>query len=233
MGTDTNNLKLGIKRGTKMIIFITILILLMGMTGLTAYLFYIEEKKVKKQQTEIYLAALQDLYKTLSHSVESARKYRHDLAKHINTLERLRTKTENEVLDALLTIKGKECMEKNIPFYIEIGNRDVGKIQEMDMVSLFYNLLDNAMEANEKIKEGERGIWLFIDNQEGELQIEVRNYIVGNQIPDFRTKKRNRKEHGLGMEIIMDVIKKYNGKREIKMDGKILIQQISMTVRRA
>ena len=50
MGTDTNNLKLGIKRGTKMIIFIIILILLMGMTGLTAYLFYIEEKKVKKQQ---------------------------------------------------------------------------------------------------------------------------------------------------------------------------------------
>ena len=98
MGTDTNNLKLGMKRGTKMIIFIIILILLMGMTGLTAYLFYIEEKKVKKQQTEIYLAALQDLYKTLSHSVESARKYRHDLAKHINTLERLRTKTENEML---------------------------------------------------------------------------------------------------------------------------------------
>ena len=170
-------------------VFIIILILITCMTGVCLGLFHVQEIEIKNQQKGTYLATMQDFYQALSQNVEATRKYRHDLAKHIKTLEILLEKKEevreytdnlikqyerlkknsycsDEILDSLLRIKGEECTKKKIPFYVHMEEERFGEIKEIDMVSLIYNLLDNALEANERIEKGSYGIWFSMGRKE-------------------------------------------------------------------
>lgn len=85
-------------------------------------------------------------------------------------------------------------------------------LKEMDISGLLQNLLDNAIEASERIKgKNKKEIYLLImENTEGWI-LKVSNFCDNPEQINFQTTKRDKKNHGYGIGIICDIVKQYNG----------------------
>lgn len=209
-----------------------------------------QENMMMQSQME----AMEEFYQAIQNRIEATRRYRHDLAKHIQTLEILMEKyaqpeqlreciedmkseydsvrkdiyCHDDLVDSICSIKNDQCREEDIPLEIKISETFYSGIQELDMAALLHNLLDNAIEANLRIpKEEKRGIWFSMDREGDEVLLQVDNQIRGGEKVDFRTKKKQKEEHGIGMQIISSVVEKYHGKKTYTVDeeaGKMRVE---------
>lgn len=92
---------------------------------------------------------------------------------------------------------------------------------------LFGNLLDNAIEAMEQIKD--RFLEIRIQYDRGILGIQVKNTFdgkVNKQGERLLTRKKQQALHGIGMQNISDVVDKYGGWKSINIDENIFEVQI-------
>jgi sensor histidine kinase regulating citrate/malate metabolism len=102
----------------------------------------------------------------------------------------------------------------NINFQHDITLPEKLHVSDVDLSIIIGNLLDNAVEACEKIEKEERYINLRISYGYGKIDIIMKNSsinkidIVSNHID---TTKLNKKNHGHGLENIKKTVEKYNG----------------------
>ena len=91
----------------------------------------------------------------------------------------------------------------------------------LDIISIFGNVIDNAIEACEKnsVKEIRLKIW----EANGCLFIEVINPV--NEIiieqSKFMTTKKNKENHGLGLTCLNEAVKRYGGSCKIYVKEKL------------
>lgn len=147
-----------------------------------------------------------------------------DAFHQIRTCERT-VYCENPIVNSVLVLKKRLAEEKNIPMQIiTYVDKDTG-VDPLDLCSLFCNLIDNAIEASEKItdREEERSIKISADCRSGFLILRVENR--AQQVPEFRngtcrTSKSTDKElHGLGLKLVRQIVEEYDGRMEIKTAG--------------
>ena len=203
----------------------------------------LEKEEERNQLIQSYMVTLQGFYQTIQGQIDMTRKFRHDLAKHIQTLEVLmaeedgaelqkyadglkleyrkvenKGESESEVVNAILSMKRKLCQEKGISLYLNIEEKGYALVRDMDMVGILVNLLDNAIEENEKIEaEEQRGIWLDMKEEEqGEVWLQIKNKIRPDKKINFQTEKQG--EHGIGRGIIEYLVKQYQGEEKVSID---------------
>ena len=205
---------------------------------------HVRQLEMDVRYEQLYMLTLENIYEHLKAQVEEIRKYRHDLADHIQTLEVLMANKEqnvsiqnylkeiklkykeaveqkycsNEIVNALLALRKSECEEKGIELSIQVQDGAYHQIEDKDFIKIIHNLLDNAIEACEKISSGERKMIVFQMQSEKDMYIRVNNSYSRYENMNFQTKKSNAKEHGYGMKIVDDVVKKYSGTWEIQVD---------------
>jgi hypothetical protein len=122
--------------------------------------------------------------------------------------------TKNHVLSVVLTEKSTICHQKDIPINIMADGEGIGFMSDIDIYTLFANILDNSIEASEKIPAEKRGIYLVVKKQEMMISIHVENYFSGDVSvfgDDFLTNKKDVKEHGFGVKSIRKIVEKYDG----------------------
>lgn len=148
-----------------------------------------------------------------------------DAFRQIRTCERA-VYCENPIVNSVLVLKKRLAEEKNIPMHIiTCVDKETG-VDPLDLCSLFCNLIDNAIEASEKITDGdtERFIKISADCRSGFLILRVEN--TAQQVPEFkngvcRTSKSTDKElHGLGLKLVRQIVEEYDGRMEIKTAGR-------------
>ena len=121
--------------------------------------------------------------------------------------------TDSNMLNILLTKKKDECSKNNISLYIDPIQAHMSFINDVDIVSLFSNLINNAIEGCYNSEE--KKIYLNIHtSNENFIVIKCEN--TSNTKPlviygKLRTHKNNKEFHGIGMHSIRKIIKKYNG----------------------
>lgn len=122
--------------------------------------------------------------------------------------------TNNMIVNSVINQKFKVAKKKGIPLLLSINDLGNLKMEEEDIVTLVANLLDNAIEACEKITKGDKVIKLRFLDEGGKIIISVRNP-VAEQVhlgeKGLFTTKKDKNEHGIGMLNIENVVKKYNG----------------------
>lgn len=184
----------------------------------------IREMEQENEWTQSYMDAMQEFYLGIQEGIEATRKYRHDLAKHIQTMETL---LKGQNLDYAYEYRDnlkEQCCEKKIALEIEVEDTIYNEIEEADLVSVLHNLLDNAIEANERIfKEEERGIWFGMKKESDHIVIEMKNRIIRGEKITFQTHKARKEEHGIGTKIIEMLVKKYHGTRTWQVQEEQLI----------
>lgn len=122
--------------------------------------------------------------------------------------------TGMEGVDALITTKIQLMEKRSIKFSHSIFMSENNDVDILDLCVLLGNLMDNAMEANEKVPMEDRFISLKIVQQKDYLSINVSNAIVeyvkiGQA--GIATTKNQKELHGFGLPSIKAIADKYNG----------------------
>ena len=126
---------------------------------------------------------------------------------------------ENSIVNAILTIKSSNAKEKNISVESECGIPEEIGIEMIDLCSLFTNLLDNAIEACEKSEDVlQKEISIHAGVRGGYLTVKTENTYsqpVLREKGKFLTSKADQVNHGYGLKLIDDIIRKYEGNLKI------------------
>lgn len=121
--------------------------------------------------------------------------------------------TNHPVVNTVLNQKYLRAQEKGIALVMAVNDLSKLLMSREDIVTLLVNLLDNAIEACEKLNEN-KVIQFKMILEDGELTISVRNpvktpvTVKGKRIP---TTKKEKSGHGLGILNINEVIEKNQG----------------------
>ncbi len=121
--------------------------------------------------------------------------------------------TGNSALDSIIMNCNLSALKNNIDFTYLVDGNSLDFMKTEDVVSLFDNLLDNALEATLLEEEKNRLIYFEIHKEKQMLRIHIHNYShiepkLYNGIP---MTLKNKKYHGYGMKSILMIVKKYNG----------------------
>lgn len=133
--------------------------------------------------------------------------------------------TGNDTLDNLLITKSLALQNNGIELTIMCDGKQLDTFSKSDLISLFANIIDNAIEAVVKIKEKQnRYISLIVKAKAGFLYIEETNpYINDVKIKNdyVLTTKKDKFLHGYGTKSIAYIVKKYDGRLNYKLDNGI------------
>lgn len=128
--------------------------------------------------------------------------------------------TSSEILDIILMDKDKEAKNKNIDFIFKMEVIDLNFISELDTITIFGNLYDNAIEANEIIYKN-KYIKTAIYQVNQMIVIRIENSCKNNIEYIGEKIKTTKKEHdGIGIGNIKRTLKKYNGIFDIKINNE-------------
>ena len=150
-----------------------------------------------------------------------------DILEPISQLER-KLYSGNESIDIVLNYKIGEAMEKDIltEYDISIIDTSIYKISDEKLFIVLYNLLENAIEACEKVEKGKRWIYVKIHHINEMLKIQISNSFIIKPIyknSKLITSKENKDLHGLGLDSAREVIEEYGGYFEYNYDSNIFL----------
>ena len=110
--------------------------------------------------------------------------------------------TNHAVVNVVLNQKYQSALEKNITMILSVNDLSGLTMGEEDLVTLLVNLLDNAVEACEKLEE-RRIIRFKMVLEDGELILSVSNPVAEPVIIDGKkiaTTKKDGRNHGIGSQ---------------------------------
>ncbi len=195
--------------------------------------------KCIREQTEQYKMAM--------NKERELRRFRHDYNAHMTAISGLLANEEyvklqeyiksmgyfrekfnlvnsgNIITDAVFNQYKELCDKDNIEFEISGKLPENFNMAETDLCVLLSNLISNAYEAALKCEDDRRIISVEIRNSDDDIFIDVSNSVNGevvfkNGLPV--TDKPDRKNHGFGVENILEVVERNGGYVEWKQLDK-------------
>ncbi len=155
-----------------------------------------------------------------SEDYNSARAYSSEILDKLNTMNSY-VETGNSLMNYIVNKKFQVAREQGIRIKAEIENLAFSKMKSVDFSALLTNLLDNAIEAEIREKEGIRELNLVITKKQGYEAICVKNRIehsVLKRNPDLQSVKDDAANHGIGVSRIKEIVEIYNGIYDIYED---------------
>ena len=181
-----------------------------------------EIRKIKHDSKNAYTAVLAQIK---NGKMEEVKKYLNDTITVLNSSDRI-VNTNHPAIDALIQSKLDKCDEKNIKTDFKYFYNEEILVNEIELSVILGNLLDNAIEANEKI-QSEKYINLLISVQNSEINITMENpYEQSNE--DLKTTKKDRHSHGYGIKSITAIAEKYGGTARFTQSNNTFISYITM-----
>ena len=194
------------------------------------YLDLTIQQKIEKNESEFKIKTYRQKIKNL----EEEEKVFHDLRSHLQTLESMyqlgnfetashyyeeivhkipgkNRIVNNEFVHIILTDLKEECKQNNISLKLDVDKKlQFKNMSDYDLVSLFSNLINNAYDAT--IKCDNKNIELHIGKIKNFIIIEVSNSYAEKLIYKNDKLLSSKNNHtGLGLEIIENIVKKYEG----------------------
>ncbi len=138
----------------------------------------------------------------------------------------LTLRTGNPVTDVIVNDKRQQCEDRGIPFQTDFHYPDSGSFDAFDMGIVLQNLLQNALEACEKVSKGKRFISLAGRRKGHFLLIEVKNSFAGDLVfgadgLPVTDKKTDVSMHGIGLSNVRRIAEKYMGEMEICPENQV------------
>lgn len=193
------------------------------------YSYYLKQKETQLKVRNLYhdmknhITCIQKIYEKR----DMANKYIEGINNELNSFNS-EFYTNNMILDIILSEKSVDCKRNDIEFLVDIDFSKCNFIKMEDVCSIFSNLIDNAIEACNKI-----------NNEKNHKKIKLKGTIVNdffiikctnskaNKISckngKFLTDKKDIFYHGLGIGSIKYSLKKYSGNMEIDISNDMFI----------
>lgn len=231
---------------------------------LVAFVIYVwktNETMAQMMKNEIFLKNMQQhYYETLLEKEKDTRDYRHDMKNHLICLEVLAKEgkieavchyvkemeseivqiqkkmyhTGNQIIDAITSYYCsflKQETEVRVDGMLSIS------IDEIQLCTIYGNILQNAVEELQRIPEGMSHI-LDIQLAQGKsyARICVQNSLSQEQKNSvkedfFQTKKKDKLNHGIGLKNVRRTLEEIGGKLELQRTEKKFIATVIIPVR--
>lgn len=131
-------------------------------------------------------------------------------------------KTQNKLLDVILSKYSDICQEKTIEFNTNIMSENLKFINNYDISALFNNILDNAVEA--AVESSKKYIHVEMANSLNSYHklvvINSCDFEPHSKHGNLITTKKNKDVHGFGTKSIRKTVKKYHGEMNWEYDKK-------------
>lgn len=150
------------------------------------------------------------------------------IGQEIDTIETFVT-TNSPTISALLNIKLDICNKNNIKWNVEITS-ELNNISDVDISIIIGNLMDNAIEALEKVKK-EPFIDVKIFDDKDYVDIVIKNRIENSVLalnPNLFTTKKDKSSHGIGLMSVKEIVKKYDGMYSVFEDDNMFVVNIML-----
>jgi len=189
---------------------------------------------------------LMERYRQIQELMKESREHMHDMKHHLHILkgysremdiQRIREYlseleepvlrlekeiwSKSQLLDLILNQKLEEAQAQGIRMELEVDPAFCLTLKDTDTCSIFSNLLDNAIEAQEHVEE--EGRWIRVELQkQGDMQfIRISNRTA--KVPvikngEFITTKKKGTLHGLGMKSVVRIVTRYGGDIQFEAD---------------
>ena len=200
----------------------------------------------KQKQYELQLSSQAKHLDDILVNQEALRKFRHDIINHftaiagyfkdndceeglkyitdisrIVTSDRQSIKTGNIAFDAIINTKKALADSKGIVFDVNVQIPAKLPIDAADICIVFGNAVDNAIEACEKLPKEERKISLTVAYEDSDILCKLTNSVADSEtLSNLKTHKKDKINHGLGIENIKASLAKYNHVFQIDNNGK-------------
>lgn len=140
-------------------------------------------------------------------------------------------KIGNDIIDTILRFKYAKAIQKNIVVKIDGFAMQKLPILDEDLCVVLGNMLDNAIEASEKVTD--RWINVSIGLRKNGLVIVVENSFDGiikkNIHGNIISIKENKEHHGYGLKSIRKTVEKYDGELVVEIRANIFRAVAFMT----
>ncbi len=123
-------------------------------------------------------------------------------------------KTGRVMVDAILNGKLNIAAQNEIPVNVKAKLPDGTPVTDVDMCVIIGNLLDNAIEENEKLAPQERFIRVYIGRKNTQMYLAFTNAAGKKQKHKGRLfASAKGLNHGFGLARVEEIVKKYGGQR--------------------
>jgi len=135
-------------------------------------------------------------------------------------------KTGNEVLDVIIREKLLQHESAGVTMTCLIEGEAISFMDEMDIYSLFGNILSNAFESVKKLSDKSRRVISLTGRSVGSMFfLHEENYVDSDltfqdDLPQT-TKENSANLHGFGMKSMRRTAQKYNGEMTVKCSGGV------------
>lgn len=144
---------------------------------------------------------------------EKAANYLKDVYNPVKLLD-MKINTDNPVIDAILNYKFQESEKRNIHMEVDTDRIPFVDIRMEDLCSLLSNVIDNALEACERMEDAHKYIFISVKKRNSMLMIKEKNSIDKKPLIKagrLLTTKKDKKTHGKGMKNIQAIADRYDG----------------------
>ncbi|WP_261291108.1 sensor histidine kinase [Paraclostridium sordellii] len=197
------------------------------------------KEKTKNELMKNKLDMQYEHYLSVQESHMKVKKLYHDINNHICCIDNLKNNnkevseyinnlkdeiksfkdnynTGNMILDIIINEKSELCSKKGIKFICDINFSKVDFIKPIDVSSIFANILDNAIEACDKIHDEDVEKYIRIKGtiSKAYFVIKCENSKVNNikfKKNKLLTDKMDKFVHGIGTQSIKSSLDKYDG----------------------
>ncbi len=226
---------------------------LLAMFAAGAYVIGLERIFLEQEKGSRYRAQIA-VYQMMEEQYSRTERMRHDMKNHIlvmsglyhskewkklgNYLKKMETGclensadiTGNKAVDALLYQKRRQADQKKIVWECDVQIPKPCGIHEFDFCVLFGNLLDNALEACERMRHAKTHgpAECFISIQAKTVK-KCFFLIVKNSVDEAEqqnkgiARKKNPQGHGIGLLNVRDVVRQYQGVIHMESEGGIFV----------
>lgn len=207
------------------------------------------ENRVKIMEKQAQM--MYDHYHNLEEKELITRKVLHDIKNHLQTLDNaIINKTSNEqnylnkiksnieilapkkiierrILNVLFLDKVREANKNDIQIHFDIDGVNLDFIDDFDIVTIFSNILDNAIEAVLELEASKRHIYIYIKNVNNCILFKESNpclNVLEKRKNIVKTTKYN--HSGLGLMNIQSVLNNYNSNMVTNIENNCFVINI-------
>lgn len=231
-------------------------LLLAILNFLILYFFdYVAKSEELRRENELMQERMDsqyNYYRQLEEMNEQSQKIMHDIKNHLQIIQALNNgeankyadkissivdntalkfKSHNKLLNIIINLKMKECENNQITFNYTVEDTDLSFINDIDITAIFANLLDNAIEACNRISYGDKTIELRVYRHNDMLVITLINTFNAVALNDNGEYLSSKKGHkALGLSNVKQAVSNYNGDFNIQVEGNHFVSSIIFPV---